>query len=107
MIKLNISFIIKNLNKSVLLCRRKPTQEEREKFEENFNYEKNFFPCFDLFNELVLKQTFPKNFINKLIKFLDNDKDGFISIINIINFLLHQLKHRSTKLLLKFLYNKI
>ena len=74
---------------------------------ENFNYEKNFFPCFDLFNELVLKQTFPKNFINKLIKFLDNDKDGFISIINIINFLLHQLKHRSTKLLLKFLYNKI
>ncbi len=26
--------------KSVLLCRRKPTQEEREKFEENFNKER-------------------------------------------------------------------
>ena len=74
---------------------------------ENFNYEKNIFPCFDLFNDLVMAQNFPKNFINKLIKFLDTDKDGFISIINIINFLLHQLKHRSTKLLLKFLFNKI
>lgn len=45
--------------------------------------------------------------MSQFIKFLDNDLDGFISLLDLMSFLLHFYKHRSTKILLRFLYNTI
>jgi len=74
---------------------------------ENFIFNKNIFPSFELFNFLVEKEDFSYNFIYKLIKYLDDDNDGYINLIDIIKFLLHELKYRSTTLVYKYLYIKI
>ena len=74
---------------------------------ENFNFNKNNFPCFDLINYLVEKEDFSNNYSYKVIKYLDNDNDGYINTIDLIKFLLHELKYRSTKLVYKYLYIKI
>ena len=74
---------------------------------ENFICNKNIFPSFELFNFLVEKEDFSYNFIYKIVRYLDDDNDGYINLIDIIKFLLHELKFRSTKLVYKYLNNKI
>ena len=74
---------------------------------ENFICNKNIFPSFELFNFLVEKEDFSYNFIYKIVRYLDDDNDGYINLIDIIKFLLHELKFRSTKLVYKYLYIKI
>ena len=74
---------------------------------EKFKTEKNFFPTFDLFNDLIINNSQPKKKMSQFVKFLDNDLDGFISLLDIMSFLLHFYKHRSTKILLRFLCNTI
>ena len=73
---------------------------------ENFNFNKNKFPCFDLLNYL-LEKDFSNKYISQITKFLDKDNDGYIDIIDIIKFLLRELKYKSTKLVFKYLYIRI
>ena len=86
-----------------------PLEEYDEEFYlieglENFKYENLFFTTFDLFKFLVYDYNLQKERMSQFVKFLDYDLDGFINLLDIISFLLHSLKHRSTKLLLKYLY---
>ena len=74
---------------------------------ENFNFTNNNFPSFDLINHLIEKEDFSNNYSYEIIKYLDEDNDGYINIIDLIKFLLHELKYRSTKLVYKYLYIKI
>ena len=74
---------------------------------EKFKTEKNYFPAFDLFNDLIINNSQPKEKMAQFVKYLDHDLDGFISLIDIMSFLLHFYKHRSTKILLRFLCNTI
>lgn len=74
---------------------------------ENFPVKSLYFPSFDLLNYLVLNNSFPKAEISSIIRNIDSDEDGFISVLDIITYLLHKLKHRSTKLAFKYLYVKI
>ena len=74
---------------------------------ENFNFNRNHFPCFDLINYLVEKEDFSNNYSCEIIKYLDEDNDGYINVVDLIKFSLHQLKHKPTKLVYKYLYIKI
>ena len=74
---------------------------------ENFIFSNNNFPSFELFNYLVDKEDFSYNFAYKIIRYLDDDNDGYINLIDIIKFLLHELKFRSSKLVYKYFYIKI
>ena len=74
---------------------------------ENFSAEKNYFATFELFNYLTIKNHFPRERMSQFVKLLDNDLDGFISLLEIMSFLLNYFKYRSTKLLLKYLYIQI
>ena len=74
---------------------------------ENFNFNKNYFPSFELINYLVEKEDFSNNYCYEIIRYLDEDNDGYINIIDLIKFLLHELKYKATKLVYKYLYIKI
>ena len=71
---------------------------------ENFKYKNLFITSFDLFKFLVRDYNLQKERMSQFVKYIDYDLDGFINLLDIITFLLHSLKHRSTKLLLKYLY---
>ena len=73
---------------------------------ENFNFDSNKFPCFNLFNYL-LENDFSNKYCSQIIKLLDKDCDGYIDIIDTIKFLLHELKCKATKLVFKYLYIRI
>ena len=73
---------------------------------ENFNFDRNKFPCFNLLNYL-LENDFSNKYCSNIIKLLDNDGDGYIDIIDLIKFLLHELKYKATKLVFKYLYIRI
>ena len=73
---------------------------------ENFRYHKLDVPCFD-FILYLKKNNISKNRSFEIIKYLDMNNDGYISILEILNFVLKDLTFRSTKLLYKFLYLKI
>ena len=74
---------------------------------ENFNFNNNNFPCFDLLSHLVEKEDFSTKYSYEIIRYLDNDNDGYINVVDLIKFLLHQLKYKATKLVYKYLYIKI
>ena len=73
---------------------------------ENFSYHKLIFPIYDfllyLCNNNISKQ---RSF--EIAKYLDTDNDGYISMIDILKFVLKDLTFRSTKLMYKYLYLKI
>ena len=73
---------------------------------ENFKYYKIILPSYDFFNYLI-NNDIQKIKSFEIIKYIDSDEDGYISIIQIINFILKELTYRSTKLLYKYLYLKI
>ena len=73
---------------------------------ENFSYHRLIIPCYDflfyLTNNNISKQ---RSF--EIVKYLDIDNDGYITILQILNFVLKDLTFRSTKLLYKYLYLKV
>ena len=73
---------------------------------ENFKYYKIVLPSYEFFNYLI-NNDIQKIKSNEIIKYIDSDKDGYISILQILNFILKELTYRSTKLLYKYLYLKI
>ena len=73
---------------------------------ENFNFNKNKFPCYNLLNYL-LQNGFSCEYCSQIIKIIDKDSDGYIDILDLIKFLLHTLKYKSTKLVFKYLYIRI
>ena len=73
---------------------------------ESFSHFKLVFPSYNLLQYLI-KNEIPKGKSYEIIKFIDSDEDGYISFIQLINFILKELTHRSTKLLYKYLYLKI
>ena len=73
---------------------------------ENFTHYNLIFPSYNLMQYLINNEiSKQKSF--EIIKYLDSDKDGYISFLQIINFILKELTFRSTKLLYKYLYLKI
>ena len=73
---------------------------------ENFSYYKLIFPSYNLLQYLLNNEiSREKSF--EIVKYIDADEDGYISFLQILNFILKELKHRSTKLLYKYLYLKI
>ena len=73
---------------------------------ENFSHPKLSVTCFD-FILYLMKNNFSKGRAFEITKYLDMDYDGYISILEILNFVLKDLTFRSTKLLYKYLYLKI
>ena len=73
---------------------------------ENFHFDKNKFPCFDLFNHLLSKD-YSNKYCSQIIKALDKDYDGYIDVIDLIKFLLHELRYKAIKLVYKYLYIRI
>ena len=73
---------------------------------ENFNIENIYFSREDLLNHLI-KNKIDNKTAEETVKFLDNNENGQISVVNLFKFLLYQLKYKSSKLVLKYLYLKI
>ena len=73
---------------------------------ENFNFEKIYFSDNELL--LHLKQNkIAKNTCEEVVKYIDNNDDGLISVMDLYKFLLYELKYKSVKLVLKYLNIKI
>ena len=73
---------------------------------ENFNFEKIYFSDNDLL--MHLKQNkIAKNTCEEIVKYIDNNDDGLISVMDLYKFLLYELKYKSVKLVLKYLNIKI
>lgn len=68
-----------------------------------------FLPSYSLYNLLIktYSPTITKNKIACLIKEIDSNSDGYINYNDLIEMLLTQLNHRSTKLALKEIARKI
>lgn len=66
-----------------------------------------FISSFDLFSYIKRKRLFDINNIYILIKQIDKDKDGFISYIDIINYLYHTLTYKSFQLTWRYIANYI
>ena len=73
---------------------------------ENYSYHKLNCPCYD-FVLYLSKNNISKKRSFEISKYIDIDNDGYISILEILNFVLKDLTFRSTKLLYKYLYIKI
>ena len=73
---------------------------------ENFSYFKLVFPSYNLMKYLMINEI-SKGKSYEIIKFIDSDEDGYISLLQLLNFILKELTHCSTKLLYKYLYLKI
>ena len=73
---------------------------------ENYSYHKLNCPCYD-FVLYLSTNNISKTKAFEITKFIDIDNDGYISILEILNFVLKDLTFRSTKLLYKYLYIKI
>jgi len=73
---------------------------------ENFNFEKIYFSNNDLLMHLKEKKI-GKNTYEKIVKYIDNNEDGLISVIDLYKFLLYEMKYKSVKLVLKYLNIKI
>ena len=73
---------------------------------ENFNFEKIYFSDNDLLIYLK-KNKLDKNTCEEIIKYIDNNDDGLISVMDLYKFLLYELKYKSVKLVLKYLNIKI
>ena len=73
---------------------------------DNLNFENINFSKEDLLTYL-LNNKIKKEMAEEVVKYLDNNDDGLISIINVFKFLLYELKYKSSKLVLKYLYLKI
>ena len=73
---------------------------------ENFKYHKLTLPSYNFLNYLINNEI-PKIKSFEIMKYIDSDEDGYISIVQILNFTLKELTFRSTRLLYKYLYLKI
>ena len=73
---------------------------------ENFNFETIYFSDNDLL--LYLKDNkISQKAREDVVKYIDNNDDGLISVVDLFKFLLYELKYKSVKLVLKYLYIKI
>ena len=66
-----------------------------------------FISSYDLFSYIKHRKIFAINNIYILIQQLDKDKDGFISYIDIINYLYHTLTYKSVQLTWRYVANYI
>ena len=73
---------------------------------ENFNFEKIYFSDNDLLMHLE-QNKIAKNTCEEIVKYIDNNDDGLISVMDLYKFLLYELKYKSVKLVLKYLNIKI
>ena len=73
---------------------------------ENFNFEEIYFTKEDLLSHLI-QNKIEKKIAEETVNYLDNNEKGQISVINLFKFLLYDLKYKSSKLVVKYLYLKI
>ena len=73
---------------------------------EKFQFEEIYFSSENLLNHLK-ENNIEEKASEDIIKYIDNNDDGLISVIDLFKFLLYQLKYKSIKLVLKYLYIKI
>jgi hypothetical protein len=67
-------------------------------------------PCYNLFQHLwtiLNNENYQKTSIFSIVKEIDRNQDGYLDFSDIIFYLLHKFKHRSTKVALKSLAQKI
>ena len=96
----------KNKNKKLNIEGEYIDRHKLIKILEDFKYHKLALPSYD-FILYLSKNEIPKQKAFEITKYIDEDNDGYISMIEIINFLLKELTFRSTKLLYKYLYLKV
>ena len=73
---------------------------------ENFNFETIYFSDNDLLLHLE-KNKIGQKTREDVVRYIDNNDDELISVIDLFKFLLYKLKYKSIKLVLKYLYIKI
>ena len=73
---------------------------------ENFDFEELYFSKEDLLSHLI-KNKIDKKMAEETVNYLDNNENGEISVVNLFKFLLYELKYKSSKIVLKYLYLKI
>ena len=73
---------------------------------ENFQFETIYFSDNDLLLHLEENKIEQKT-REEIVKYIDNNDNGSISVIDLFKFLLYRLKYKSIKLVLKYLYIKI
>lgn len=73
---------------------------------EKFNFDKIYFSDKELLGHLKENRIAEKT-SEDVVKYIDNNDDGSISVVDLFKFLLYELKYKSIKLVLKYLYIKI
>ena len=80
---------------------------------EKINIERPVMTSYDIINQfnvinskLTVEKSKNREIKSEIIKEMDSDNDGFISGIDILNFLLNKLKFKSTKIAYKYLMIK-
>ena len=81
---------------------------------EKLNIERPVMTSYDIINQfnmihskLTVEKSKNREIKSEIIKEMDEDNDGFISGIDIINFLLNKLQFKSTKIAYKYIHTKI
>ena len=81
---------------------------------EKINIERPVMTSYDIINQfnvinskLTVEKSKNREIKSEIIKEMDSDNDGFISGIDILNFLLNKLKFKSTKIAYKYIQTKI
>ena len=73
---------------------------------EKFNFDKIYFSDEELLGHLKENKIAEKT-REDVVKYIDNNDDGLISVVDLFKFLLYELKYKSIKLVFKYLYIKI
>ena len=73
---------------------------------DNFNFEEIYFSNDDLLSHLE-RNKIEKKTREDIVNYIDNNDDGLISVVDLFKFLLYEMKYKSVKLVLKYLYIKI
>ena len=81
---------------------------------EKLNIERPVMTSYDIINQfnmihskLTVEKSKNREIKSEIIKEMDEDNDGFISGIDILNFLLNKLQFKSTKIAYKYIHTKI
>ena len=81
---------------------------------EKINIERPVMTSYDIINQfnvinskLTVEKSKNREIKSEIIKEMDSDNDGFISGIDILNFLLNKLQYKSTKIAYKYIQTKI
>ena len=73
---------------------------------ENYNFQEIYFFKEDLLSHLI-KNKIERKMAEETVNYLDNNENEKISVVSLFKFLLYEMKYKSSKIVLKYLYLKI